>query len=292
MLGLSLAYLPKRTLEEAAESFLALQREYPLRACELHMEAIQFSAGFWYWDRSVEPALSGIRRRVDVLGVHLPYLDMNPISPNPRIARVAIASYRSAIGRAASLGADYMVFHARGSHGLDASRECEVECWRRVVGSLMETAERHGVAFCFENADDVRLISEAAQILDADPRTRMCLDLGHLFERIQPASAMERIAAKLSDRLLPGTAIRRGVPFYEAGDLNESCRRGLSCVHVHNHDGTSAHRPLTEGKADIGRIIRDLGDLSGIPVVLEADYRHLDMQHVRKDITLLKGLLD
>ncbi len=292
MLGLSLAYLPKDSLSEAAEAFFELQSEFPLRACEVHMEAVQFASAFWYWDRSADAAVASIRERVETLVVHLPYLDMNPISPNPRLARIALAAQRSAIARSASLGADSAVFHARGQHGLNASRARELECWRTVVTSLTDAAERHRLTLCFENADDVRLISEMEWVLDADPRMRACLDLGHLFERIDPGRAVVRMACRLTDSYLPGFTVRRGVPYYEAGDLSRLIGDRVRCVHVHNHDGRTAHRPISDGKADIPRIIRSLGDLDEIPVILEADYRQSDLRKVKADIESLVRSLE
>jgi sugar phosphate isomerase/epimerase len=287
MLGLSLAYLPGNSLGEVAEAFFRLQDSFRLRACELHMEAIQFAGGFWYWDRSVDQTISAVRERVEVLGVHLPYLDLNPISPNPRIARIALAAQRAAIGRAASLGASYVVFHARGHHGLEATRESEIECWQGVVRSLADTAVAHGIGFLFENADDVRLMLEVGRILAECPKAGLCMDVGHLFERVDVPPLYRRAA-----RLMP-SLLRKGIPYCEAGGVGSIIREfqdRIRCVHLHSHDGREAHRPIGEGKTDVKRMVEGLSDLRNVPVIVEADYRRSSIDEVRKDLMQLERL--
>ncbi|HET6456359.1 MAG TPA: sugar phosphate isomerase/epimerase family protein [Armatimonadota bacterium] len=283
MLGLSLAYLPGSSLREVTDTFLKLQGSLPLKACELHLEAIQFEAAFWYWDRSVTETVSAIRERVDKMGIHLPYLDLNPISPNPRLAKVALAVQRSAIGRSASLGADYVVFHARGRHGLEPSREREIECWQKVVRALSDFAAERGIAFYLENADDVRLIDEVGQILVECPKAGLCLDVGHLFERVE-APPFYRRAAKVMPSL-----VHKGVPSYEAGGLEtimRTFRDRIRCVHLHSHDGRTAHRPIA-GKISLKPMIEGL---QGIPMIVEADYRRSSIDEIRHDLALLERL--
>lgn len=293
-LGVSLAYLSEGSFLQAADDFLSLQPEFALDACEVHQEGIQFRAGFCRPGPAEIAALALIRSRVAVLGFHLPYLDLNPVSADPDIADFAMAHLRQAIARAAEAGADYVVFHARGRCSPDSPRSADRLGWSAVVAQLSEFAASRKLIFCLENADDLRSIDEIAVLAAISPEMRVCLDMGHLFERLELPSTSQRVAARLWDRFLPWAAIAgKGMPFFAAGGLSgclDLLGDRLYCLHVHNHNGRLAHQPLTAGKIELGR---ELGRAlpAGIPVILEADYRRCDPAAVRSDLQLLRRWL-
>lgn len=293
-LGVSLAYLTEGSFLQAADDYLSLQSEFALDACEVHQEGIQFTAGFCRPGPAEIAALAMIRSRVAVLGFHLPYLDLNPLSADPVIADFAMARLRLAIAGAAEAGADYVVFHARGRRSPDSLRPMDLACWLEVVTQLSEYAADRGLVFCLENADDLRSIAELWALASKSPTTRVCLDIGHLFERLELPSASQRVAARLWDRFLPWAAVAgKGLPFFAAGGLSgclDLLGDRLCCLHVHNHNGRLAHQPLTAGKIELGR---ELGRAlpAGIPVILEADYRRGDPAVVRGDLQLLRRWL-
>jgi len=67
-------------------------------------------------------------------------------------------------------------------------------------------------------------------------------------------------------------------------------RDRTGCVHVHNHDGRTAHRPLTKGKIMLGRFKAMAEILGDLPWILEADYRRERHGTVDTDLALTAGL--
>ena len=289
-----MAYLPGTSFRQTADLFFGLQQDFELDACEVHTERIQFATAFYRPEPDEQAVLALIRRRVAVLGFHLPYLDLNPLSVEPEIAGFARERFRRAIDQAADAGADYVVFHARGRSMPDSLRAADLSGWLAVLTDLTEWAGRQGVSFCQENADDLRSLRELAELAAGVPGLKVCIDIGHLFERLALPSGPARMAARIWDHFLPWcSASGKGMPFYEAGGA-AGCLNllgdSLQCIHVHNHDGRLAHQPLTLGKIDIGRFLGQC-KATGVPVILEADYRRFDQEMVRKDLDLLGGWL-
>ena len=294
MIGISLAYLPGNDFHEVSQTFFRLQDEFTLEACELHMECSQFAGAFHQTDDRFLKDAREIRSRVKIMGVHLPYLDLNPLAGSPRVTEFAIQIYKEAILTAASLQADYVVFHVRGGNELprpDADkRPRELSRWQQITAELSEYALAKGLSFCLENADDMRLIAEIQTILAASPDVSLCLDTGHLFERVYPEAAWQRLAGKIADRFLPPASLwGQGVPYYET-NWEELLHRYLSrlrCIHLHNHNGKIAHCPVTQGKIDLKKMLAPVKKLADIPLIIEADYRGCGISQVRSDLEYL-----
>ena len=112
--GIQLGLLRNEPWKKTIQTFFELQREFPLKACELHLDACLFEAAFWPWDVDVEDeVIASLRGAVKKLGVHMPFIDMNPISANPRIAGASKKMLEASLRFAAMVEADYVVFHAR-----------------------------------------------------------------------------------------------------------------------------------------------------------------------------------
>ncbi len=295
MFGISLAYLKNGTIEENVRLFLSLQEEFTLNACEIHMEAAQFSAALLWAATPVTESIAVIRGKVEILGVHLPYLDLNPISAVPHIAEFAIKTLETAISKASDIGADYVVFHARGVRRPEHPYETDIDCWAEVVTRLTQCAQDKNMVFCLENADDLRSIEDIAKILEKSPLTKVCLDIGHLFERLYIASIFGKLVAKAWDRWLPWSSLAgRGLPFYEMGSFGNivyALKNKMFCIHVHNHNGRLAHQPLMLGKADLKALLGTLAAEIKGPIILEADYRNKSYETIIKDIILIKKVL-
>lgn len=289
MIGISLAYLPVNSFHEAVELFFRLQAEQGLEICEIHLERGQFAAAYNPADSLAASKLVRLRKCVVKLGFHLPYLDLNPLSQNPDIAEFAMGILLHGIDVAADAGADYLVFHARGGRIRQSLTEKQ-QSWETVVDQLTEHATKKKMVLCFENADDFRSVADMSRLADSIAGLKFCLDLGHLFERMELTASWRRILARSWDRLLPWMALGGdGLPFYEAGGMQgclQYLHSNLYCMHVHNHNGRLAHQPLTAGKIDLHQMLGVVPD--SIPLVLEADYRLGDVTAVVADIHLLK----
>lgn len=296
MLGISLAYLPGKNIQEVCDTFFSLQADFALEACELHMESNQFPSAFYQVDDQLLKAISKIRSRVKIMGIHLPYLDLNPISNNPHIAQFATNTYKQAIHSAASLQADYVVFHARSSQVVLGDRQIELQQWQKIVSELGEYAHLIGIAFCFENADDIRLMDEVEKVICENRQVNLCLDIGHLFERIKLENPWEWLSGKISDRYLPLSAsFKKGLPFYEIpiwSDFLIKYSDRIKCVHLHNHNGRIAHDPVTGGKINMDKMLHSFKQLASVPVIIEADYRRIGIERLRNDLAFIREVME
>lgn len=298
MLGLQLAMICRQPWRRAAETFLALQEEFPLQACELHLDTTLYEAAVRpdgdaaaRWIRDV------LRPAVDQLGVHLPFFEMNPICANPSTAQADRERLRASIDFAGQVGADYAVFHARGERPAVGERAKDVALWRPVITALAEKAHDAGVLFCLENADDLSGLERIERVLaEQAGSVKLCLDVGHLYERAYPRSRGRRRLLVLNDRLSPVPFLcKRGLPVAPYGDWRGALvafRDHLACLHLHNHDGKIAHQPLTRGKIDLEPLREFRGHLDRIPIILEADYRDEELDVIRQDIHRVQTLLE
>ncbi len=316
LIGLSLGLLEPAPLERALETFARLRRDHDLAACEVDLEASLHEAACWPWDVEAAALVRDLRGRVRCLGVHLPYLDLAPLSANPRARAAAEAVFAESLAFAADVGADYAVFHARGAPAAPpagVAGEAEASgttaagaagragrVWGPLLARLGRLASDRGLALCLENADDLRDLDEVAAVLAAagDP-VRLCLDLGHLHERRYPDGRLERGLLLLHDRHWPAPfRLRRGLPWAGAASWPravEPLLPRLACLHLHDHDGRRAHRPLGSGRIDLGplrTLLREgRRELAGVPVILEADYREAGLEAARRDLARLEGWL-
>lgn len=285
--GLQLGTFRRGSCEETITAFLALQDEYRLESCEVHLEASLYEAACWPWDTNARSSIKDrLRPSVSKLGVHLPFFELNPISSNPRVADMSMDLMKESIAFADRVGADYVVFHARGS--ILPSRAAW-ELWARAIDDLAGRAEGLGLQFYLENADDLRNLETMFRIMRTIPQVKACLDIGHLYERIYPGASWMRRALMLNDILSPSPfIIKRGLPAAKDWtDILATFGDSIRCLHIHNHNGKTAHQPLRKGKIDL-RPLRGLSSrLEGIPLIIEADYRNEPIQTVRDDLLWL-----
>lgn len=138
-------------------------------------------------------------------------------------------------------------------------------------------------------------MGEVEKIIDKNPQVDICLDIGHLFERVKLANPWARLAGRIGDRGLPLTSLLgKGVPFYEMPSWDDFINKYSSrirCIHLHNHNGKIAHCPITVGKINIGRMLRAIGDLDRVPIIIEADYRQAGIGQLRQDLAFLEEVL-
>ena len=297
LFGLQIGLFRRECWRKAVRAFLAIQEDLPLQACELHLEAALYEAAIWPSEEGARgQILAALRPAVRRLGVHLPFIDIVPLSPNPRIARASIDVLEDSIRFAASLDADYVVFHARTGSASPALAQPDDSKWLEVIEGLASKACEEKLTFCLENADDLRQPDRIRRILDAQRgNVKFCLDIGHLYERVYPQSRLPKGMLIFNDMLSPVPfAWKRGLPVATMGSwaaVLASFREDLYCLHLHNHDGKSAHRPLRRGKIDLSPL-RDFREgLGDIPLILEADYRDEDIQLIRDDVSYLEELL-
>ncbi len=287
-IGIGLGMLVDEPWRPALDRFLRLREEAGLEAVELHLEGALYRAAFGSSGEAEERAIAEeVRPRVAALGVHLPFCGIHPLSPDPRDGRGVL---ERSIAWAGRIRADYVAFHARGGRAGDP------HAWIPLVSSLAARAREAGVAFGLENADDLSPMDAMGKVLESGRgAVRCCLDLGHLFERAYPASRLARAALRVNDLLSPFPfLVRRGLPLGIHRTWEEALRSvaaDIACLHLHNHDGRRAHRPLSRGKIGLRGLKAFREDLKEIPLILEADYRAEGAGEVRSDIDFLREIL-
>ncbi|MHB8077714.1 MAG: TIM barrel protein [Candidatus Krumholzibacteriia bacterium] len=277
MIGLQTALLPAADWRDGLARFETLAREFDLRACELHLATDHYAAACPTSDAAADEIAARLRPAVARLGVHLPFARFAGTLPGPLAA---------GLGFAARAGADAAIVHLRG--GAETAAD-----WIAVVAPLAALARTLGVPLCLENADDARdpaLVRAVAAAVDA----QVCLDVGHLHERIYPARGLRRKLLVANDRYSPR-------PFACAARLPAGARgwaRALdgvggrpAWVHLHDHDGRVAHRPLGAGRIDWTPLAGLHAGTPSLPLILEVDHRERDPAAVRADLRRLKELL-
>ena len=277
MIGLQTALLPAADWRGGLGLFEALARESGLGACELHLATDHYAAACPATDGVADEIAARLRPAVARLGVHLPFARLGGATPEPLLAGLAFA---------ARVGADAAILHLRGGAQTVAD-------WTELVAPLAARAGALGVFLCLENADDARapaLVREVAAAVDAG----ICLDVGHLHERLYPERGLRRKLLVANDRFSPRPfACPARLPAGARGWAGAPGDAGgrLAWVHLHDHDGRRAHRPLGAGRIDWSPLAALRSLAAHLPLILESDHRDGDPASVRADLRRLKELL-
>ena len=102
--GIALTVLRQSDLENSVQFFLSLQRQHPLSACEVTLEASLHESGCWPDAPGALQTLRTLRDRVQTLGVHLPFMDLNPVSANLRVRDSSLAMLHQSLAFAGRIG--------------------------------------------------------------------------------------------------------------------------------------------------------------------------------------------
>lgn len=202
--------------------------------------------------------LREVLSRFEFVAVHAPFVDLHPLSHNPRIASESRGQIEAALHMAAELGARTVTVHASPKTGYRLS-----DYWDELIGLLRrlgDLAGELGLSVGVETGwppgeeDFFRLIEEAAH-----PAVGVCFDVGHVVFHL-PAGARER----RDKRALNETAERM------------IRRLGPRVVNVHVHDVRASdfrdHREVGTGVLDFRPILTALFDCGYKgPLVLELE---------------------
>jgi endonuclease IV len=258
-IGLQTAMLPG-TYAEALDHFIVLQKQFSFSSAELQLESTLYTAHVTL-PHDIVP-------EVEILGVHLPFMDLDPFSPRTEKCQYSRHILFNAIQAASEINADYVVFHARAPGTINKGI-----LWAPFLSELAEKSQESGMTFCLENADDLYDIGQIHPILHELPKIKLCLDIGHLYEH----------TFNLFTRYLP--------LFYDKRLANalKELDKHIKCMHIHNHNGFYSHQLLTRGKIDF-RPIRQIQSMD-IPLIVESDYRREQAGTIEYDIRFLGELI-
>jgi endonuclease IV len=258
-IGLQTAMLPD-SYPAALAHFNELQKQFSFSSAELQLESSLYAAHVTL-PHDIVP-------EVEILGVHLPFMDLDPFSSRMEKCRNSRHILFNAIQAASEINADYVVFHARAPKTVNLGT-----LWAPFLSELAEKSQESGMTFCLENADDLYDIGQIHPILHELPKIKLCLDIGHLYEH----------TFNLFTRYLP--------LFYDKRLVNalKELNKHIKCMHIHNHNGFYSHQLLTRGKIDF-RPIREIQSMD-IPLIIESDYRREQAKTIEYDIRFLRELI-
>jgi len=274
IIGASLGGFKGLTLEQSMQFYLRLSDEFKLSAVEIRFEREGKGPALWPWE--VHKGIRDFLKNFEVRGAHLPFVYINPISPNSYIKEVSIDQLKQAIEKASGLDMDYLVMHARGLN-YALTRQQEFEEWRKVVEEIIEFAEKNSILLTLENADflhDLSLLAKMVKEINSK-WLKITLDIGHAhIRKVAPLSTypIKDITLRALDALLPLFLAKKNMP-YEAYNLIENFIKSeldlISVIHIHDYNGRHDHLPIGEGKINFS-FLSKLEEFKG-PFILEVE---------------------
>lgn len=293
MIGASLGGFKDLSLEQAIELYLKLSKEFNLNAVEIRFEREAYRPNLWHWeaDEMIKDFLSNF----EVVGTHLPFVYLNPISQNPYIREISISQLKFAIEKASNLGMNYCVMHARGFNYALTPEE-EFNEWKKVIDELVRYAEENSILLALENADFLHDLSMLAKIVkEIDSKwLRIAFDIGHAhIRRVAPLSTypVKDLVLRALDTFLPPSLIKRNMPYEAYGSIEnfiESELDLISVIHVHDYNGRRDHLSIGEGKIDFS-VLSKLVDSERV-FILEVEFEN-HYEDFRKSYFMLRRLL-
>ena len=280
------------SMGKAMETYLELAERLGLNAVEILFERLDDRASLWAWE-----AGGDVRRFIknfEISGAHLPFVYLNPISPNPKIIELSITQLKEAISKASEMGMNYAVMHARGLD-LGLSHQEELERWGELFDCLASYAKQNSIILTIENADSLWNLQDIIKLLndiDSD-YLRMTLDIGHAHMRKVPplqTFPVKELTLRALDTVLP-LFIKRNMPYEAYGSLKNFLkfqRKWVYCLHIHDYNGKQDHLPLGRGKIDFS-FLSELKDFRG-PYILEARFQN-PIHDLAKDYSKLTELI-
>ena len=293
IIGVSLGALKGLTLKGAMEVYSVLSKDFDLSAVEIRFEKEEGRPSVWAWENNNN--LAHFLTQFEISGAHLPFVYLNPISPNPRIKRESLYQLKTALDKASELGMNYAVMHARGSAGGLAKVE-QLKEWKEVISELAEYAEGSSIMLTLENADFLSNLADLVNIvreIDSD-WLKITLDVGHAYNRcLAPLSTypVVGLTLKMLDRTFFSFSSHKYMPYEEYGSLKnffQSEHDLIYNLHIHDNDGRRDHLSLGQGKIDFS-FLSTLNEIIG-PLILEVEFEN-HRQDFEKNYRKLRSLL-
>jgi sugar phosphate isomerase/epimerase len=162
ILGASLGSFKGLDLKEAIELYSKLSNDFELNAVEIRFEKEGGRPSSWTWEMNDE--IADFLENFEVAGAHLPFVYLNPVSPNPRIKEESLNQLKAGIEKASELNMDYCVMHARGiAYGL--THEQQIKEWKGVIKELAEHAKDNLILLTLENADFLSNLNDLVMVV-------------------------------------------------------------------------------------------------------------------------------
>ena len=254
IIGVSIGSFKGLNLKEVMALYMKLSNDFNLNAVEIRFEKEIGRPSLWSWEINSE--IVSFLKKFEVAGAHLPFVYLNPISPNPRIKEESLNQIKAGIEKASELNMGYCVMHARGfAYGL--TYEQQIEEWKEVIKELTEYAKDNTILLTVENADFLSNLKDLVSIVKEinSKWLKITLDVGHAHLRsVPPLSSypLKALVLRGLDAFFP-FFIKKNMPYEEYGSLENFIKseHGLiSNVHIHDYNGRRDHIAIGEGKID------------------------------------------
>lgn len=277
IIGASLGSFNNLTLEKAMNLYLELSECFNLKSVELRFEKEVGRPSSWSWE--VNKSFVAFLTNFEITGMHLPFVYLNPICPNPKIRKESIGQLKDAIVRAYELKMDYCVMHARGV-AYRLTHEQQLKEWKDVIEELAEYAEDNLILLTIENADFLSNLKDLVSVVEEiDSKwLKITLDVGHAhIRRVPPLSSypIKDLSLRSMDIFLP-FFIKKNMPYEEYGSVKNFIKSEhdlIANVHLHDYDGRRDHIAIGEGKIDFSFLSMIKNDFKG-PYTFELGFRN------------------
>ncbi len=251
-IGFQVATLPARSREEVIDVYEQLRHDLSLTTAEILLEQVRDRV--WFDHREPPPAaLVRMLRGLEKAGAHLPFISINPISPEPSIRATSLDILKNAIDYASGCGLDYVVMHCRGWNHMVEKSELR-GLWYETVQEIAEHAGKRNLTLSLENADYLFELKRIAAFVDALPadNVTITLDVGHAFFRLfRPR--MRHYMLKAIDHYFPFMLFKNFYAHSSYGGVTKFIQHEsdvINNLHLHDHNGTIDHLPPGKGRLD------------------------------------------
>ena len=277
IIGASLGGFKGLSLEKAMKLYLKLSKDFDLNAVELRFEKERERPLLWSWETNND--IVDFLDNFEVMGVHLPFVYLNPISPNPKIRNESMNQLKDAIEIASELVMNYLVMHARG-FAYELTYEQQIEEWKKVIKELADYAKDNTILLTVENADFLSNLKNLVSVVKEvnSKWLKITLDVGHAhIRKVPPLSTypVKELALRALDIFLP-FFIKENMPYEEYSSLEnfiKSEHNLISNVHVHDYNGRSDHITIGEGKIDFSFLAELKKNFKG-PYIFEVGFEN------------------
>lgn len=117
-----------------------------------------------------------------VLGMHGPFIDLNPFSPDLDIRRISYKKYVDVLKIATELEMDYIIYHSQlnDGHLEPIMREFVIESNKELFNSLLKDIPEYKGCILIENIFEKspKILKDLMQAIDL-PNVKINLDIGH-----------------------------------------------------------------------------------------------------------------
>lgn len=276
--GIQLAILKPFTVEKAIDFAIEMKSKYGIDAVEISLEGTFDLPGVFIHQNEYKKLFAEKLRAFKSVGVHMPFMYLNPVAPDPAVAEFSIDQLKKSIDYAGDIGANYAVLHTPGwSHKLD-DKGLRAE-WKKLIPIFLDHAIKRNIILSVENVHPfikLDLLAEMVRSFKSD-NLKLTLDTGHAHFRVKHTRLQYHLQTFL-DRYLPFGLIKKNIGWEKYGSLENFVKTEMDIInnfHIHDHNGKTDHICCGDGKIDFS-FIKHIKN-TNIPLIIETHCAKVDM---------------